>query len=400
MRSDEHNTRTSFLLWVVVISTIVACIGGSSFLGYRLSGYAWVVSLATAVIVYLSKRGSITFPVHVWVPWILVVLIYLLRSENEHAFQRSIMIVCPLIIGMAVSGERVTDRVLITFTKAYRFLAIVLCVSTVFKTGMHLTGVLPTASGLAPEVMTGALLCTLFASNYMFGLKTALYWWVALAAIPVIALTRMGIIAAGLSLPLTFAPMRVAKRVALAAMILMVGYSIFLTERVQQKTFYSGSGTFQDIRWDNPDVATYGRRQVWDHMQAQIEADPWFGHGANASEAYVMKLTGSLVHPHNDWLRLLYDYGYVGTAIFSLCMLWQVIHLLRTGRNATGLSRILFYAGASSFLAFSLFMFTDNIILYVAFFSNLQFTMIGLAYAAHSGRASAEKRTLLQRIRW
>jgi O-antigen ligase len=400
MTPDDRNTGTSVLLWIVVISTMVACIGGSSFFGYSVSGFAWVVPLGAAVLVYLAKRGTITLPVYIWAPWILMVLIYLLRAETEHAFQRSVMILCPLIIGMAVSGEMITDKVLMTFERAYRLLAIVLCISTMLKTGMHLTGVLPPTSGLAPEVMTGALLCALFATNYMFGLKTDLYWWGALAAIPVIALTRMGIFAAGLSLPLTFAPMRLAKRFVLAAMIFMVGYSIFLSERVQQKTFYSGSGTFQDIRWDNPDVATHGRRYIWDHMQAQIETEPWFGYGANASEAYVVRLTGGLAHPHNDWLRLLYDYGYVGTAIFSLCMLWQVLHLLRTGRRAAGATRSLFFAGASSFLVFSLFMFSDNIILYVAFFGNLQFTIIGLAYAAYARNAPVGNRTLWQRIKW
>jgi len=56
--------------------------------------------------------------------------------------------------------------------------------------------------------------------------------------------------------------------------------------------------------------------------------------------------------------------------------------LLRRARRAIGHSRILIYAGATSFLPFVLFMYTDNIILYAAFFGNLQFTILGLVYAA------------------
>ncbi|HWR90757.1 MAG TPA: O-antigen ligase family protein, partial [Dissulfurispiraceae bacterium] len=364
MRWNDWKTGAPLLLWIIVASTMVACIGGSSFLGYSISGYAWAVPLAAALVYYLVKQGRITFPVHIWIPWIAVVLIYLSFAEAENAFQRSIMILCPLLIGIAVSAGNYTAGDLAAFRKACCWLGVVLCVSTVFKTGMHLTGTLPKTSGLAPEVMTGALLCTIFATNYMFGSKPDLYWWAALAMIPVVALTRMGIFAAGLSLPLTFAPMKLLKRLVLAAMIVIAGYSFFFTERVQQKTFYSGSGTFQDIRWDNPNLATSGRRYIWDHMQGQIDSRPWFGHGANASEPFVLRLTGAMTHPHNDWLRLLYDYGYVGTVTFAFCMLWQMVHLLRTGMKTAGMTRILFYAGASSFLVFSLFMSTDNIILY------------------------------------
>ena len=217
----------------------------------------------------------------------------------------------------------------------------------------------------------------------------------------------MGMIATGLSLPLTFAPMKILKRIVLASMIIAAGYGLFFTERVQEKTFYSGSGTFQDISRENPDFATSGRKSIWEHMQTEIDKQPWFGHGANASEPFVVRLTGGLTHPHNDWLRLLFDYGYFGTAIFGITMMLQVLHLIRKGKQTLGENRILFFAGASSFIAFSLFMFTDNIILYAAFFGNLQFTLLGLAYAAYGTSALSQtqkeavvKRPIWRRIRW
>jgi O-antigen ligase len=285
-------------------------------------------------------------------------------------------------------------------------MAISLYVVVVLKTGLLVTGILPGASNLAAPVMTGALLCTLFATNYMFGQKRELVWWGALSAIPVIALTRMGMIATGLSLPLTFAPMKTLKRIVLASMIIVAGYGLFFTERVQHKTFYSGSGTFQDVSRENPDFATSGRRNIWENMQAEIDKQPWFGHGANASEPFVSKLTRGLTHPHNDWLRLLFDYGYFGTVIFGISLALQVLHLIRKGKQTSGETRILFFAGASSFIAFSLFMFTDNIILYASFFGNMQFTILGLAYAADASslkeneRGIPPRRPLYRRIRW
>jgi len=147
--------------------------------------------------------------------------------------------------------------------------------------------------------------------------------------------------------------------------------------------FYSGAGTLQDVRLSNPDLFTTGRSRLWNLMVEEIKEKPLWGHGANASEAFVLSVTwGVLTHPHNDWLRLLYDFGFFGASVFAFCLGAQVIHLLKRARKTFGESRILLYAGASSFLPFVLLMFTDNIILYAAFFGNLQFTIIGLVYAA------------------
>jgi O-antigen ligase len=406
LRKTVDNAALPFLVWIVAISTIVACAGGSNFLGYNISGYAWAAALFLSIIIFITERGQTRFPFMIWLPWICVVTGYLIFAEAESAFQRSVMLLCPLFIGATVSKSKIGDNKLSGFRKLYRYMAISLYIIVLLKTGLLVTGALPETTGLAPEVMTGALLCTLFATNYMFGQKRDLVWWGALSAIPVIALTRMGMLATGLSLPLTFAPMKVLKRIVLASMIIAAGYGLFFTERVQHKTFYSGSGTFQDVSRENPDFATSGRRTIWENMQIEIDKQPLFGHGANASEPFVARLTGGLTHPHNDWLRLLFDYGYSGTVIFGITMVLQVLHLIRKGKQTSGETRILFFAGASSFIAFTLFMFTDNIILYAAFFGNLQFTLLGLAYAAQATSLKEDlyvpsrKRPFYKRIRW
>jgi O-antigen ligase len=201
--------------------------------------------------------------------------------------------------------------------------------------------------------------------------------------IPVIALTRTAVLATFLTLPLTFASLSLRRRLIFLGIVAIVGVNLFYTERVQRKMFYSGSGEFQDIRLSNPDFFTTGRSRLWDLLIEEIKIKPIWGHGPNASEEFVLSVSwGTLTHPHNDWLRLLYDYGLIGACIFAFCLVTQVVHLLRRLKNVFGESRILLYAGASSFLPFVLLMFSDNIILYAAFFGNLQFTILGLVYAA------------------
>jgi hypothetical protein len=399
-----NNIKLPFMIWVVILSTVIASIGGQ-FLNYRIAGFAWLVPLVLSVLIFLKTPGRPKFPIFIWIPWILLVAIYLIFAKAPNAFHRSIMMLCPLVIGMTVSKLTIGEKELESFNQLCRYLAVALYVTILTKGGIMVTGALPEVTGLAAQVMTGTLLCSLFASNYVFGRKNELAWWAAFAAIPYIAVTRTAIVAAALTLPLTFAPMKGFRRTILVILIVLLAIPVFYSERVQHKMFYSGSGTLAEVSPDNPDLDTSGRKALWEKLEDEIAKEPYFGHGANTSESFVFVFTGGLTHPHNDWLRLLYDYGYLGAIVFAICLIAQVWHILKTAKIATGATKILFYAGASSFISLVLFMFSDNIILYAAFFGNLQFTILGLAYAAY-GSSSNHNKTMVPekrvryRIKW
>ena len=124
---------------------------------------------------------------------------------------------------------------------------------------------------------------------------------------------------------------------------------------------------------------------MWEKFEYKIKKKPWFGYGAGAGEDFTRKITGNrLAYPHNDWYLSLYDYGIFGTTIFALTILLSMIHLYRRSLFTQGNTRCLLITGASSFLPFLLFMFTDNIMVYASFFGNLQFTIIGIAYSAYN----------------
>jgi O-antigen ligase len=398
------NLHLPIIIWIVILSTLIASIGGK-FINYQIAGFGWFVPLVLSIIIFLKTPGRVKFPVLIWIPWILLVIIYLIFAKAPNAFQRSIMMLCPLAIGMTVSKLTIGERELESFNKLCRYLAVALYVVVIIKGGIMVAGALPVVTGMAAEVMTGTLLCSLFAVRYVSGQKKELAWWAGFAVIPYIAVTRTAIVAAGLTLPLTFAPMKIFKRAILIALIVLLAIPVFYSERVQHKMFYSGGGTFAEVHPDNPDLATSGRTRLWGKLEAEIDNERYFGHGANASEPFVRMLTGGLTHPHNDWLRLLYDYGYFGTIIFAFCVIAQILHILKRARRVTGETKALFYAAASTFISFVLFMLSDNIILYVAFFGNLQFTILGLAYAAYASSSAGKKgitpeKRIRYRIKW
>ena len=394
------NIHLPFIVWIVVISTLISSIGGQ-FLNYSIASIGWLIPLMVSILIILRNPLSIKFPTYIWLPWICLVSVYLVFAEAPNALHRSVIMLTPLIVGMAVSKSRIGEKELESYSKLFRYMAIGLYIVILFKTGIIITGMLPARTGLAAEAMTGTLFCSLFVTNYVFGRKKELGWWAAFAAIPYIALTRTAIVAAGLSLPMTFAPMKIFKRVIFLSLIVMLAIPMFYTERVQHKMFYSGSGTIAEVHPDNPDFATSGRIALWDALGTAIDEKPYFGHGANASELFVSVRTGGLTHPHNDWLRLEYDYGYFGMGVFALSLIMQLLHILKRAKNSTGETKILFYAGASTILSFVLFMFSDNIILYAAFFGNLQFAIIGIAYAAHAQAGQKKvKEPRKYRIKW
>jgi O-antigen ligase len=377
---------TPFIVWLVVVFALIASASQFSILGRQIAGWSWVVPFSFSMFMIVKRSSRIVFPVHIWLPWICIVVMYFAESGFSY-LQRNTLLVCPIVVGVAVSTSRITERDLEGFLELARILIFALLAVVVVKTGLLFTGVFPTLTTLAPQSITAAILCCIFAAGYSFNIKKHLLFWVLGVCIPIIALTRTAITVIGMTIPLTFASLKLRKRVIFLAIVAVMGVALFYTERVQRKMFFSGSGTLQDLRLSNPDFFTAGRSRLWDSMIEEIRMKPIWGHGSNASEKFVLSATyGILTHPHNDWLRLLYDYGFIGTSIFAFCLVAQVIHLLKRAKMAIGKSRILLYAGASSFLPFVLLMFTDNIILYAAFFGNLQFTILGLVYAAEKTR--------------
>ncbi len=380
-REHTDTAALPFIVWVVLGASAVAVLtSGLQLLGVRLLAFTWMVPLVVALFDLSFIPGRPRLPLRLWMPWLVLLLVYVLLADTENAFQRTVMMATPIVVGLAVSKHVAAPKRLQVFGRASVILTLAFLAGVAAKSGISFRR-LPSPSALAPNVMTGALLASLFAARYALGSRRSLVLWGVLAFAPVIALTRTGIVATALTLPLTLAPLSWKRRIAFSGLLLMVGLAVFQSARVQRKMFSSGEGTLADLTLDNPDLRLSGRRQMWEYLEAQVRNRPWFGHGANASERVAVALSHRETHPHNDWLRLRYDYGNFGAAVFAACMLAQLLHLWRRARHADPHRKVLAYAGASSFIAFSLFMLTDNIILYAAFFGNLQFTIIGLAYS-------------------
>lgn len=377
---QESGPGLPLLAWLLAGATVLANVGGEAAFGYNASGLAWVVPLVWAFLMVIKNPSRLAFPVWTWAPWILATTIYCYLSRFP-SLQRTVQLLCPIVVAAAASTCRLGEEQLQRFFSMLKGLAAVLVAIVVLKTGLLVTGVLPFATGLTGQSMTAMMFSCLFAASYAGGRRGDLRWWLAMVAIPVVALTRMTIVATAFTLPLTFAPLKPSRRLVLLLFLALAGLGLFYTQRIQGKMFRSGSGEMKDVLDSN--LSDSGRFFMWDLMKQGIREKPWLGHGAGAGESFIRNITaGKSGYPHNDWLLSLFDYGGAGTAAFVVSMLAACAHAVLCARRAEGVTRLLLFTGASAFVPFVILMSTDNIMVYASYYGNLHFAMLGLGYGA------------------
>jgi O-antigen ligase len=135
-----------------------------------------------------------------------------------------------------------------------------------------------------------------------------------------------------------------------------------------------------------------GRTAAWEAMIADIRTPMqlWFGSGAGAGSTFVSLRFVNLPHPHNDYLRYLYDFGLFGLcwflafALAAVVMLWNRLRAARAAddRPAVGLP----LGTLLALLGVLVSMLTDNSANYIYVMAPLA---ILLARRCAAGRPSA-----------
>jgi O-antigen ligase len=392
------------LAFGMVISFLPMLLPGDPARPVRFLG--WIAPLLGCGLSATTKLARIKFPLLLWLPWTFWVAVYLYQAEADNSLQRSLMMLTPLVVGAGFSTLRI-DQILLNKCRKWLdyFLWLFLAAAGV-TTGLLASGHLYFTSDFAAGSITASLLAVWYAARY----ATRSSWrdllaWILLASVPVLANTRTGIVAVALTLPMTLAPLPIRKRLIVLALIAVAGLAVFQTGRIQKKMFVSGRGSIENVEKgianlfygekDSSGLATSGRAAMAAALRPGIQDSYWFGNGSNTTEAISEQVAG-VSHPHNDWLRLQYEYGTLGMLIFAVTMLAQTIHAWRRARNLSTDFAVFLYAGAAAFLPMAMFMFTDNVILYAAWFGNLQFAMLGIGYAAlHSRTPGVRKEASL-----
>ena len=183
---------------------------------------------------------------------------------------------------------------------------------------------------------------------------------------------------------------RLRWRLAAVVAFVGLGVALFYLPVFQNRFFYSGSGTLADVWEGKFDDA--GRFYAWRAILPEIGRRPWIGSGVGSIHDYVPTVWPESVHIHNDYLRIAYEFGIVGLALFLAVVAWQILDLWRHTRSPAPAIRWASLSAVLGIAAFLITALTDNTLMYNLWFTNPLFTMIGAVYglaAVESGAATA-----------
>ena len=171
------------------------------------------------------------------------------------------------------------------------------------------------------------------------------------------------------------------------AIVVLIGlWAIENIPSLHERVFGNGETQLLGV-----ELNTSGRDVIWSGVIADAEShDVWVGQGAGSATDYVRNDEGAVgveaAEPHNDYLRIWHDFGYLGIAIWSVA----IFTLLRAmWIRARWSGNRMCYAGMLSLISVLGLMVTSNVIVY--FFAMLPLgAIIGFALGEPSGQGAID----------
>jgi hypothetical protein len=365
-------------------------------LGFNLTGWAWIIMfIVTMLLLYDLK--NVSFPVFIWMPWIIYLLIYIITDYSFLGFQLTLQYILPILVGVIASGFTYSYY---NLTWLFRwFVRLCLLIYIAFLVGiLFLRGLTPSPS--ATPMLFLVLFSLMVAIYFMTReIKYLLYSGLILL-VSVIGLRRMGIAATSMIFVIHFANWNLRSKIVYGIIAAIILLFIFNSKRFQEATFYGEQGQISDITFDyygNKKIRNSGR-QTWKiALQPGLDKEPIWGNGPRADNVPLTKITGGRYgEAHNDYLAVRYNYGYVGLFILLGGFLMNFISLFRVFRKYSGNDYIWLISTSvlSLFIGFLMFMYSDNILKYTIFFPNYFFTLAGIVYSLKRDETLIETKSL------
>jgi O-antigen ligase len=167
-----------------------------------------------------------------------------------------------------------------------------------------------------------------------------------------------------------------------------LGAAVFLSETMYERFF----GFDATLAVGGVNINASGRSDMWAFLLERAWESPIFGHGIGSSSTLVDQyFAPTLGHPHNDFLRFLYDLGLVGLALWlaflgvTALSLWS--HARRRARAGDATAPY-FLAPLLALLAVAASMITDNTAGYTFVMAPLAI-LIGCALGLTRARSEA-----------
>ncbi len=170
---------------------------------------------------------------------------------------------------------------------------------------------------------------------------------------------------------------RILKSLGLLIALSAVGVAVVWSYPPFRDRFFGGDNA---IALDNGlTFNTSGRDQIWDVVLQSASEALVFGKGpGSAQELITSRFAGSIAHPHNEYLRILHDFGVIGLGLFVWALLWLLAAIYS---RAAKYDEPQHWAAFIALFATLALAFTDNPFIY-------QFVMLPLGVVVGSSLSS------------
>jgi O-antigen ligase len=208
-----------------------------------------------------------------------------------------------------------------------------------------------------------------YLSAWRYGSRHGLWWAIVITAMIGLTLSRTALIVALIMFPLSMIQLRSVRgwvRASLA-IVFIGGVAYFAVMNIEPlyARFFVGDVALQV---GETVINTAGRTEIWEVVLNSYAESPVVGKGAGSGDELTMSHFDSAGHAHNEYLRILHDYGLIGAGLWLLGYISLLGAVWRTWQKADRTADVeapLHFAAFLSLVAVALVMITDNVAIYI-----------------------------------
>ena len=332
----------------------------------------------------LCKHRAIYLRPHpVWLPWFGYVWLSLAWCDGigVHNAKAALFISMPLLMATAGSMFVLSEAQLRSLMRSFGVALALMCLCTAAAfLGMLEIDSFATGPALNPRPMAIATVligCVFIAGGPRRSVVPIAGWSVCI----LLAASTSGRMAtAALLLALVLHPLYGGLRRRIVALLAsaLLGIALFQTTAFQERFFDSGRGSLSQLF--SGEISGEGRFYAWPLIWEEAWKHPILGKGVYSSARFVPTIWPNMQSPHNEYLRIGFEFGIVGLALFLGAAVWQIIDLRKQIKRSDGIVRSAFAASLLGLFMFLITGCTDNPLGYSLWYMNPLFALMGAAY--------------------
>jgi len=133
----------------------------------------------------------------------------------------------------------------------------------------------------------------------------------------------------------------------------------FNSSIIKSKMLFTDDSTYTEA-FQTGDIRSSGRILLWGSLLDDLEGRYYFGAGSRNSYFLLKKEFVTIKEPHNDFIRIMYDYGIIGLTLYLLAL----FRIYKEVKKRSELNKLEKTLALSIITTFLIFMLTDNAINY------------------------------------